>query len=848
MALLDSPDVLHSPTSLQHVPFSSSGHSINTLPRQRRTTTPSRQTPQPRSPHQRAATDLVQSRPVADFRQRNDLKMSTSSSTEQLPSLTSDSSHRPSSRDTRFSGQSQWREDRPDGLARSFLTKSSRLLMRRKGGKLGLSSVRTLEWLEDTEDVTTKHVQELSKRRKSKHSRTESVGYEYMLKHSISDPYNFQHLTHTGAHQAKALRNASETDLVTEFSAIRASQAPRPELKGIKADQLDTRKRFMWIDSPSTASASPSMPSLSPTRSRDQWSERTRPTVRHTKSIDGFTRVASRSFSSPMPPLTPPPRGSSKMATTAAPSLPSALQESPTAPTFDAKPRSRSSSVYSDPQSPPREIVAMGNNDYHVDPATIAQAVTTPDDTAFTLGSYDEGSPSNGLADVPEEDESNPRAGYMVTDSRPPTSNSIRHTKSFPSVEFSPRKSRHHLPRTQSDTQMCAHSGWDVASDPTVPLPNEEVEDIPVRPRLSRRFSSGTKGLDASWEDDIDFCYEHAAEADSMFDWDKVSRNEVKESSKSREDTCDRSFDFGHLADLPFTSPTETMLDKKSHHTQSERPLSDATAPSTPLRSLTSAFETHSSPSVVSSATSMPGVATPGEQALLSHDVTVPWTSSGSILFPLSPSLLIPSEYSSRMTHEERFHQRLTNGETSKFQDSASNNGFDMPGQGDYSARSSTFPASNWNSQNSSFTDGPVSTDSLHLHDGSVASLPDLVYSKRAPFAAESLADHIASLNIADNPAKLGAIVDATRQEFIRKATSAESIDEEEPPIILPVVYPRQNISSDSLTQSPDIAEPKRLGAFFSTRTRSSSVATTLSGKSKSSRASYSLFPTVAAH
>lgn len=60
--------------------------------------------------------------------------------------------------------------------------------MRRKGSKLGLSSVRTLEWLEDTEDVTTKHVQELSKRRKSKHSRTESVGYGLSIKTLRSFP------------------------------------------------------------------------------------------------------------------------------------------------------------------------------------------------------------------------------------------------------------------------------------------------------------------------------------------------------------------------------------------------------------------------------------------------------------------------------------------------------------------------------------------------------------------------------------------------------------------------------------------------------------------------------------
>ena len=143
---------------------------MDSVPRYRSTTAPSAHRSRPQSPRRRAVTDI-------DHRYVGEGKMSAFSSTEQLSSFSSDLSRRPSSRDTRSSGISQWEEVRSDGLAKSLLTKSSRLLLRRKSGKLGLPSSRTLEWLEDTEDVTTKHVQELSKRRKSKHSRIESNDY-----------------------------------------------------------------------------------------------------------------------------------------------------------------------------------------------------------------------------------------------------------------------------------------------------------------------------------------------------------------------------------------------------------------------------------------------------------------------------------------------------------------------------------------------------------------------------------------------------------------------------------------------------------------------------------------------
>ncbi|MCJ1435798.1 hypothetical protein MMC27_005173 [Xylographa pallens] len=825
---------------------------MESRPRYRSTTTPSAYRPRQQSPRRRAVTDI-------DGRYIEEQKMSAFSSTEQLSSFSSELSRRPSSRGTRSSGISQWEEVRPDGLAKSFLTKSSRLLLRRKSGKPGLPSTRTLEWLEDTEDVTTKHVQELSKRRKSKHSRIESTDYEHMLKHSISGPYNFQHLTHTAAHQAKALKSANEHDLVTEFSAIRASQAPRPELKGIKADSLEERKRSMWIDSTRTVSDTNSMISTSPSRLKHQWSGSSRfngpenKNIRYSKSTDSFTRAVSRSFNSPTPPLSPPPRRSSRMAMTLPITHPLPLQESPTAPTFRADSRSTSSLTCLDSYVVPKEINTTDDGEFKFDLTTIAQAFTTPDDTAYVLGNGRRGSPLAGLADVPEEDEVTSRFRNSVS-SQPPTSNSIRHTKSFPSAEFSSTKFSGNLPRIQSETQMFTRGHCGTTSDPTLPGFNEQPQDVPIRPRMSRRISTGIKGLDTSWEDDIDFCYEHAAEADSAFDWQNISKKELDlTSDEIHRDGAGNTSNFGHMSGLPLSPPSELTDETETPQALSERPSSYFSTFHNSSRPMTLMSETTSiSGSVLSSSVSMPGPITPAEPAFVSQTVTVPRTSSGTMMFPLSPSLLIPAEYNSRVTHEETYHQKLTERDSSKAPFLTYNmKSFDTEATRDYPTSTTASPLRKCSSQESAIPSRLSTTGSLHYTSSSVGSLPDLVHSRtsheKGMFAAESLADHIALLNIAKNPAKLGMIVDATRQKFIRDATSAENIEEEEAPIILPVVFPRQKVSSESMSQSTPITPPMLPGPFTTTRNRSSSIATALSGKSKSSRASYSLFPTVAA-
>ena len=665
-----------------------------------------------------------------------------------------------------------------------------------------------------------------------------------MLKHSISAPYNFQHVTHTAGHQAKALQSATSSELVTEFSAIRASQAPRAELKGIKAETLESMKNSIKTDSPVASPERPSFASLSPPRSRDQWNHETSrfddsKSIRYSRSIDSFTRVASRSFNSPTPPISPPPRRSSR--TVLPTRVPSAFQESPTSPdfVFDLKdgPLSHHHKVFSSTGG----TISPEDGDMHFDISTIAQAVTTPDDSAYIVGTHQHTSSSTGLADVPEEDEAWSRTRNSVVPSRPATISSIRHSKSFPAPEAPGTTHSFPLAQDKIGRSPATNGEWVTVSDPTLPLFSEEMEDLPVRPRYSRRMSTGLKGLEESWEDDIDFCYEHAAEADSAFDWDNPTKA-CPATSGTSVDACT----IGNLSDSEALPPLPSS--PSSDH------IEESDTPQAHMDALSSYFspQVRTARSTMSSATTVPGIVTPVEPIYSAHYSTAPTTPSGLFIVPQSPSFLVAQDYPSRAPHEDAYHQRLEDGEEPKHKDQLLGRLFTSPGHENYSPSSSDFQLSKCSSRDSSTLSGPSSAGPRSINNGSSCSLPDLARSagsrERVRLAAEKLAHDIANLNVAENPRELSRAIDLARFNLLRSATSTESIKEEaeaeadDAPIVLPSVWPRNRSTSDSADQVLKLPSSR-----CSLRTRSSSVATTLSGKSKSSRASYSLFPTMVA-
>ena len=108
---------------------------------------------------------------------RSEITIPTFPSLHKLSSSSSDMSMRPMSRDMRTSERSTWPGDRQESLARTLLTKSSKMLLKRKSSKLSISSIKSSEWLEDKDVMKSRDVQELSQKRRSKHSRTQTDGY-----------------------------------------------------------------------------------------------------------------------------------------------------------------------------------------------------------------------------------------------------------------------------------------------------------------------------------------------------------------------------------------------------------------------------------------------------------------------------------------------------------------------------------------------------------------------------------------------------------------------------------------------------------------------------------------------
>jgi hypothetical protein len=127
------------------------------------------------------------------------------------------------------------------------------------------------------------------------------------------------------------------------------------------------------------------------------------------------------------------------------------------------------------------------------------------------------------LEQVPEEPEGT-LSNRHSTDMTQHTS--IRHAKSTPMLSRnsskSSRRGRAELPFACRPTGRPTSQGSDTLGDPTR-LSNHTQMSMEAPVEVAKE-ESDIPNRSPSWEDDIDYCYEHAAEADCDFDWNNVSR------------------------------------------------------------------------------------------------------------------------------------------------------------------------------------------------------------------------------------------------------------------------------------------------------------------------------------
>lgn len=398
------------------------------------------------------------------------------------------------------------RTEKHESVTKSLLSRGSRIL-RRQGSRFAVST--TL----DEEDETD---------RGNKSSRTAKLRRSNeQLKRLISDPFDFHHLTHTSPAQFNSL--SREVDLVSEFSALRASQKPKPELKEIRAEDLHFRNFSSsenlanYVSSstaegplsnePATPGASPEpLTSVSPTfplsRARSD-----------SRVFENFSRPISRHprSSSTTPPLAPSPN------LTSSPDLSEPAPRAVDEILGLHAPKTYPEHVYSTAEEAEKISASMAQitleGIFQLNGARARAASSTN-----TL--------TSDLEDVPEEEVSCWRDSPKLRARLPACNLSLQldqHQQPavVPSSPISSQEPRFPPCIANEQSAKLPHA----LSSPTLPQyylfqdrpSNDQFE--PARGDSPIGKIDMYEDISDSWDKDIDFCYEHAAESNCNFDW-----------------------------------------------------------------------------------------------------------------------------------------------------------------------------------------------------------------------------------------------------------------------------------------------------------------------------------------
>jgi len=318
----------------------------------------------------------------------------------------------------------------------------------------------------------------------------------------ISGPFNFQHVTHTRQDHLPDLARSSRMELASEFSAIRAAQAPtKGELKDIRTQDL----HFDNFSSEALNTLSPEeTPDTSPKDRRQRgllrksMSPPQRP-MSFAKSHDNLRVAPPRPPRSPLSPTCPvalPLRTSSRTASvlfeTFDPQAPSRIERPQTSGGFQ-----RPSLPFDHPQP-----LVLEQQEYFADRPS--HALTTPGDEAWPLTASPSGNFGVELTDVQEEEEEIGSRRSRISR----TSSELRASQSVPSLRLRSYEQEEDGQVTRTSTILVRP-----------PL------NAAAAPRKSP-LSPGFRFNDDSWEQDIDYCYEHEIEADCDYQWDQGSVEE----------------------------------------------------------------------------------------------------------------------------------------------------------------------------------------------------------------------------------------------------------------------------------------------------------------------------------
>ena len=490
-----------------------------------------------------------------------------------------------------------------------------------------------------------------------------------------------------------------------------------------------------------------------------------------------------------------------------------------------------------------------------VDPSCVGNAVTTLDDSACILQSHPFLSPGTELADVPEEEEGYPWARHSQCITRPAAASaSIRLNKSYPNIRSCTKASASILTRASVDVNATKNGEWHVDQESILPIPGHQSEDIPINPRISQRISTDFRGLEESWEEYIDFCYENEAEADCDFEWDATKRDTVVLSPPQLPPLDRDSHVVSESGDAIFHEVSVTTAKVPgssqvafgtSHGNDSEvsMPALDAMTPDS-LQSSTESIQEAITPLTTPATTQ-----TFGSRISSSYD---------SDVYQLEHPVIVPRDYESQIGQDDFDTDLIADRVLAKEHYPMFAPRINTDVRYIESPRSSGSPLSKCNSMESMALSQRASIIRKHRTTGSIDSLPELSYSRygqeQFDIVNEQLVDHMAILSTGNTVPEQSATMqhrqqrssslakDVARQSILKKTSTTSIQDPEGSPTSASTTnVPRDRANSDAgqlLKANP---------SSFSGRGRSASVATNMSGK-KSGRSSYSLFPPATSH
>lgn len=323
------------------------------------------------------------------------------------------------------------------------------------------------------------------------------------LRYQISQPFDFQHLTHTNEQQATQLSRTAVRDLSTEFACVRNSSRPTEQLKGILADDLVSVYSMQTELSPGTDERASYFATARNTGSRQSQ----RPTTQYggprldgklggfTRSVDDLRQLSIDVGGTPRPFILPPRSSSRKAVTVSFITQP-----------FDSPPQPRSPTLVQPDNFllSEQRALSMSNKRAeipHYVPSSALSEITSRNSpwplldgthSKSGLGRVDEELPC--LMEVEEEDEAASRFDW------------VSQLQRTPSVQTE-------LASAASTTSLSSQQAELVEQNA---FPALALCDVPSRPVTSTLQSSS---CERNWEDDVDFAYEHALEANDGYDW-----------------------------------------------------------------------------------------------------------------------------------------------------------------------------------------------------------------------------------------------------------------------------------------------------------------------------------------